>query len=102
MSGGAMNGGAMSGHAMVDCANSHATMTTLMNPSQGPFSAMSGTATLDQNYGSSQLQIAKLQAALAKIELACGKDAKAKVAAQKALDEANAMQLQLDAMMHTN
>jgi hypothetical protein len=63
---------------------------------------MSNTADLDQNYGSSQMQIAKLQANLAKIELACGKDAKAKAAAQKALDDANAMQSEINAMMHTN
>jgi iron-sulfur cluster repair protein YtfE (RIC family) len=48
------------------------------------------------------MQIAKLQANLARIELACGGNAKAKAAAQRALDEANAMEAEINAMLHTN
>jgi len=97
-------GGATSGdHAMaIDCSNTHAMMAHLMNPSNGPFTGMSSSFGVDQNYGSAQMQIAKLQATLAKIELACGKNAKAKAAAQKALDDANAMESEINAMLHTN
>ncbi len=98
------SGGAMSGnHAMaIDCSNSHAMMAHLMNPDNGPFTAMSSGFGVDQNYGSAQMQIAKLQANLAKIELACGKNAQARAAAQKALDDANATESEINAMLHTN
>jgi hypothetical protein len=92
---------AQSGSATIDCSSSHAMMAHLMNPSNGPFTSMPG-AGIDRNYGSAQMQIAKLQANLAKIELACGTDAKAKAAAQRALDEANAMEAEINAMLHTN
>jgi hypothetical protein len=95
-------GTAQSGAGTIDCSSSHAMMAHLMNSSNGPFTAMSPSAGIDRNYGSAQMQIAKLQANLARIELACGGNAKAKAAAQRALDEANAMEAEINAMLHTN
>jgi len=92
---------AQGGGATIDCSSSHAMMAHLMNPSNGPFTAMSGGG-IDRNYGSAQMQIAKLQANLAKIELACGTDAQARAAAQRALDDADAMEAEINAMLHTN
>ena len=82
-------GTAQSGAGTIDCSSSHAMMAHLMNSSNGPFTAMSPSAGIDRNYGSAQMQIAKLQA-------------KAKAAAQRALDEANAMEAEINAMLHTN
>ena len=100
MQGDAMHGGAMHG-ATIDCNDAHAAMLKLMNPP--PSAAFAGSASVgtDANFASAMSLLEKQAQAVAKIELQCGKDSKAKVAAQKVLDEGNAMQQEFDSMKHT-
>jgi hypothetical protein len=100
MHGDAMHGDAMHGTA-IDCNDAHAAMLKLMNPP--PAAAFTGSPSLgtDVNFASAMSLLEKQAQAVAKIELQCGKDSKAKAAAQKVLDEGNAMQQEFDSMKHT-
>jgi hypothetical protein len=96
----AMHGDSM--HATtIDCNDAHSAMLKLMNPA--PAGAFTGSPSIgtDANFASAMSLLEKQAQAVAKIELQCGKDSKAKAAAQKVLDEGNAMQQEFDSMKHT-
>lgn len=88
--------------APIDCNNAHAMMIKLTTTNAGPFTGTAVmTADIDHNFGSAMTEYLKAQTLLARIEIKCGKNSKAQAMAQKVLDDANAMQQQIDAMMHT-
>jgi uncharacterized protein (DUF305 family) len=67
-----------------DCATADAVLTKLIAQ---PMSAVGATANLDQNFVAAMHQMSDHGMQMAKLEAACGKDAKTRDAAQKMLHD---------------
>jgi uncharacterized protein (DUF305 family) len=82
---------AMTSPAPIDCSKASAMMGKAM-----PATSMDSKMTVDQQYASAMMAGNKAQISMAKIELQCGKDGKARAMAKKMLDSAMSEQPDLD------
>ena len=73
-------------NAAVDCSKADSTM---MEPDTS-MQSMKPTGDIDKDFAQMMMAHNKKMMAMARTEVACGKDPKAKAMAQKALDQANA------------
>jgi hypothetical protein len=71
---------------MIDCSTANDHLMKMMSPSSGDTSMMKPEASVDKNFMMATHAMMSNGMMMAKIELKCGKDEKAKAEAQKLLD----------------
>jgi hypothetical protein len=75
---------------MMDCSTANDHMMKMMSPSSTDMSMMKPDASVDKNFMMASHAMMSNSMMMAKIEIKCGKDAKAKAEAQKMLDSMTA------------
>jgi uncharacterized protein (DUF305 family) len=82
---------------MSDCSSADAGMMKAVN--SGDTSMMKASGDVDKDFASAMMSMHSSGVAVAKVEVKCGKDAKAKEVAQKYLDDSNAHTAELRAIL---
>jgi uncharacterized protein (DUF305 family) len=80
-----------------DCSSAGAGMTKAMQ--SGDMTMMKATGDVDKDFASGMMAMHNSGVAMAKVEVKCGKDAKAKAMAQKVLDDANASAAEIRSLL---